>query len=126
MRGVRKLIAVLCLMAIAIPDVGLAEKKTRKQQEQDCDVAYETCAKAADDWFASVDQSDGQNIDDYGLMLNGCRIRQKWCKQDIKRSTRVGIHDANVPPQGGVVEPEPPKKGQPAGRPATGGVSPNK
>lgn len=124
MRGLRSVVAALCLLTLVIPDIALGEKKTRKQQEQDCDAAFEACAKGADEWFNSVDPT-AENIDTYGVMLGGCRARQYFCKKDIKRSTRVGTPEATVPPQGGVVEPEPPKRKQPVGRPATGGASPN-
>ncbi len=124
MRGLSNVVAVLCLLMLVNPDIALGEKKSRKQQEKDCDTAYDACVKGADDWLASFDPPSEQNVDDYAQMVDGCLIRRKWCKQDIKRSTRV-TPEATVPPQGGVVEPGPPKKKQPTGRPATGGVSPN-
>lgn len=101
-----------------------AEKKTKEQQLEDCNDAYDRCAKAADDWFESVDKGKEENIDSYGQMLDGCRVRKKWCKEEIKKTPRIGDRDANVPSEGDVVvEPEPPKKKQAPGRPATGGVS---
>jgi hypothetical protein len=125
MRRFAKILVGLGLLSFAVSGVAWGEqKKTKKQQERDCDTEFESCAKSADDWFNSVDPT-ADNIDTYGVMLGGCRARQHFCKKDIKRTTRVGTQDATVPPQGGVAEPAPPKKKEPVGRPATGGVSPN-
>jgi hypothetical protein len=123
MRGLSNVVAVLCLLMLVNPGIALGEKKTRKQQEKDCDTAYDACIKGADDWLAFYDPPSEQNVDDYAQMVDGCLIRRKWCKQDITRSTRVGTPEATVPPQGGAVEPEPPKKRRPTGRPATVGGS---
>jgi hypothetical protein len=126
MRATARIVAVLgVLLMLFGPTVADAEKKkTKKEQEQDCNDAYDKCAKAADEWFEGTDKHKEENIDLYGQMLDGCRVRKKWCKEEISR-TRNTKGEANVPPKGGgVIEPGPPSREQGPGRPTSGGVSP--